>query len=214
MHHKSRSKILVIDTGLGNMGSLISALNFLDFEISIINSFHQKEKLNADGFILPGVGTFPIGMKKLKDNNLDILIHKLIEREIPGIGICLGMQLFAEFGFECNARTKGLNLFGGNVELMEQTKNAKVPHIGWTQTCSIKNDEDWQKHLNNAFYYIHSYSFISRNKDNVLATIDREGKKIIAAIYRKKLLGLQFHPEKSQINGLFLIRDYFNFHIK
>ncbi len=213
MHSKARSKILVIDTGLGNMGSLISALNFLDFEISIIKSFKKREIIYADGFILPGVGTFPSGMKKLKENNLDLLIHKLVEAEVPGMGICLGMQLFSEFGFECNTTTKGLNLFRGNVALMMQSKNAKVPHIGWTQTFSNKNKEDWQKHLNNAFYYIHSYSFISRNEENILATIDRDNKKITAAIYRKKLLGLQFHPEKSQINGLFLIRDYFNYHI-
>ena len=82
---------------------------------------------------------------------------------------------------------------------MKKSKNAKVPHIGWTQTFSSKNKENWQKHLNNAFYYIHSYSFISRNEEDNLATINRDSKKITAAIYRKKLLGLQFHPEKSQI---------------
>jgi glutamine amidotransferase len=213
MHSKARSRILVIDTGLGNMGSLISALEFLKFEICVVNSFKKKENIKADGFILPGVGTFPSGMKKLKDNNLDLLIYNLIDAEIPGMGICLGMQLFAEFGFECNTKTKGLNLINGSVELMMKSKNAKVPHIGWTQTFSSNNKEDWQKHLNNAFYYIHSYSFISRNEEDNLAIINRDSKKITAAIYRKKLLGLQFHPEKSQINGLLLIKDYFNYHI-
>lgn len=209
MFPKARSKILIIDTGSGNMGSLISALKFLDFEISVIQKFQKIENIMADGFILPGVGTFPNGMRKLKENNLDLCIDKLIQKGIRGMGICLGMQLFAEFGFEGGIVTKGLNLFKGNVELMEKSEFSKLPHIGWTQTYTDEPKESWQKHLNNAFYYIHSYSVEMPEKNQILATIVRNNKKITAAIYKNKLLGVQFHPEKSQKNGLLLIRDYF-----
>ena len=209
MSPKAKSKILIIDTGSGNMGSLISALKFLDFEISVIERFQKIDNIIADGFILPGVGTFPNGMRKLREKNLDLCINKLIEKGIRGMGICLGMQLFAEFGFEGGIVTKGLNLFSGNVELMEKSEFSKLPHIGWSQTYTDKPTEGWQKHLNNAFYYIHSYSVVLPKKNQILATIERNNKIITAAIYKNNLLGVQFHPEKSQKSGLLLIRDYF-----
>ena len=84
---------------------MISALEFLKFEICVVNSFKKKENIKADGFILPGVGTFPSGMKKLKDNNLDLLIHNLIDAEIPGMEFTWYATI-REFGFECNTKKK------------------------------------------------------------------------------------------------------------
>ena len=211
---REKGKIVIINSGLGNIGSLISALEFLRFDISIKDSFEKGDKTNFDGFILPGVGSFPSGMKKIKNKNLDNLIYSLINKGIPGIGICLGMQLLAEYGNEGGIKTKGLNLFQGNVEILPKYKQAKIPNIGWNDTTLSRNQESWQKHLNNPFYYVHSYFVNLTRNEEELATIDFARKlKINVAMYKNKLLGVQFHPEKSQKQGLELISDYFQFHI-
>ena len=181
----------------------------------IKDSFEIGDKINFDGFILPGVGSFPSGMKKIKNKNLDSLIYKLVEKNIPGMGICLGMQLLAEYGYEGGIETKGLHLFDGKVEILPRLKKVKIPNIGWRDTKLRKNKESWQNHLNNVFYYIHSYFVNLSKKEEELATIDHGEKnlKVNVAIYKNKLLGVQFHPEKSQKYGLELIQDYFEFHI-
>ena len=214
MIFREKGKIVIINSGLGNIGSLISALEFLRFDISIKDSFEKGDSTNFDGFILPGVGSFPSGMKKIKNKNLDNLIYSLINKGIPGMGICLGMQLLAEYGYEGGTKTKGLNLFKGNVEILPKYKKAKIPNIGWNDTTLSRNEESWQKHLNNPFYYVHSYFVNLTRHEEELATIDFAQKiKINVAMYKNKLLGVQFHPEKSQKQGLELINDYFRFHI-
>ncbi len=214
MQLRNKGKIVVINSGLGNIGSLISALEFLNFDYDVKDSFEMGDKINFEGFILPGVGSFPSGMEKIKNKNLDSLVYKLVEKGVPGMGICLGMQLLAEYGYEGGIKTKGLHLFDGKVEILPSFKKVKIPNIGWRETKLSKNKESWQKHLNNVFYYIHSYFVNLSKKDEELATIDHGEKlKVNVAIYNGKLLGVQFHPEKSQKHGLELIRDYFEFHI-
>lgn len=205
----SNFKILVINSGLGNIGSLINALEFLKFNVLKIESYDYSENIECDGFILPGVGSFPVGIKKIKDKNLDKLIFKLIDKEIPGLGICLGMQLLAEYSFEGGVKSKGLNIFKGNVEKINPLDSSKVPHIGWTETSINNCYEPWQESLNNSFYYVHSYAVNTKVKSDKLATINYGKNNFAAAIYRKKILGVQFHPEKSQQQGLKLLKDYF-----
>ena len=211
---RNKGKIVVINCGLGNIGSLISALEFLNFNFEIKDSFQKGDEVNFDGFILPGVGSFPSGMKKLKNKNLDNLVYKLVEKGVPGMGICLGMQLLAEYGYEGGVETKGLNLFDGKVNILPKLEKVKIPNIGWRDTKLKKNNESWQKHLNNVFYYIHSYFVHLTKKEEELATIEYGADlKVNVAIYKSKLLGVQFHPEKSQKHGLELIKDYFEYHI-
>jgi len=211
---RNKGKIVVINCGLGNIGSLISALEFLNFNFEIKDSFQKGDEVNFDGFILPGVGSFPSGMKKIKNKNLDNLVYKLVEKGVPGMGICLGMQLLAEYGYEGGVETKGLNLFDGKVNILPKLEKVKIPNIGWRDTKLKKNNESWQKHLNNVFYYIHSYFVHLTKKEEELATIEYGADlKVNVAIYKSKLLGVQFHPEKSQKHGLELIKDYFEYHI-
>jgi glutamine amidotransferase len=214
MFLRNKGKIVVINSGLGNIGSLTSALEFLDFDYDVKDSFQKGDEMNFDGFILPGVGSFPRGMQQIKNKNLDNLVYRLVEKGVPGMGICLGMQLLAEYGYEGGIKTKGLNLFDGYVEILPNLKKVKIPNIGWRETKLKNNKESWQNHLNNIFYYIHSYFVnLSKNEES-LATIKHGDKlKINVAMYKNKLLGVQFHPEKSQQQGLELIREYFNFHI-
>ena len=213
MSFPKRGRLVVINSGLGNIGSLVSALEFLNFDICIKESFNNSDRLNFDGFILPGVGSFPTGIEKLRQKNLDSLIYNLIERDIPGMGICLGMQLLAKYGYEGGVKTKGLNLFEGDVKILPKLKETKIPNIGWNETFLLEQKESWQKHLNNVFYYIHSYVVNLSIQKEKLATINYgRNLKVNAAIYKNKLLGVQFHPEKSQKQGLELIRDFFQFH--
>ncbi len=205
----SNFKILVINSGLGNIGSLINALNFLKFNVIEKKSYDSSEKIDCDGFILPGVGSFPVGIKKIKDKNLDKLVYKLIDKEIPGLGICLGMQFLAKYSFEGGIKTKGLNIFEGNVERINPLDSSKVPHIGWSDTKVTTFTKPWQKSLNNAFYYVHSYAVNTKVENNKLATISYGKKTFLAAIYRRRILGVQFHPEKSQQQGLKLLKEYF-----
>lgn len=205
----SNFKVLIINSGLGNIGSLINALKFLKFNVIQIDSYDSSEKLDCDGFILPGVGSFPVGIKKIRDKNLDNLIYKLIDKDIPGLGICLGMQFLAEYSFEGGVKSRGLNIFEGNVERLNPLDSSKVPHIGWTETTVDKPSEPWQESLNNAFYYVHSYTVNTKFKRDKLATIIYGKNNYVAAIYRRKILGVQFHPEKSQQQGLRLLKDYF-----
>lgn len=209
---KLNYKILLINTGLGNIGSLVNALEFLNFNVCHIDDYSTNQNVNCDGFILPGVGSFPVGIKKIKDNYLDKLIYELIEKEKPGLGICLGMQLLAESSFEGGAKSKGLSLFKGSVERLDPLDEVKIPHIGWTETKISQCIEPWQKILNNAFYYVHSYAVNPTLVQEKLASIEYGNKNFSAAIYRNKLLGVQFHPEKSQQQGLKLLNDYFIYH--
>ena len=202
-------KILVINSGLGNIGSLINALEFLKFDVLQINDYESSNNLSCDGFILPGVGSSPAGIKKIKDKNLDRLVYKLIDKGIPGLGICLGMQFLAELSFEGGTTTKGLSLFKGQVEKLNPLNQSKVPHIGWTETKTNQCSESWQEILNNAFYYVHSYAVNTASEEDQLATINYGDREYTAAIYKEKLLGVQFHPEKSQQQGLNLLNDYF-----
>ena len=94
----------------------------------------KNEPLAFDGFILPGVGSFPSGMKKMKEADLDKLVLKLIDKGVAGIGICLGMQFLAEYSLEGDIESKGLAVFSGGVEKLISSENDKVPHIGWTET--------------------------------------------------------------------------------
>ena len=208
----NKCKILVINSGMGNIGSLINALIFLDFDVHQMDKFDGNESLNFDGFILPGVGSFPSGIRKMREAKLDQLVLKLIDKEVAGIGICLGMQLLADYSLEGNIKSQGLSIFSGSVEKLVPSKNDKVPHIGWTETQLKKFEEPWQNILNNAFYYVHSYAVRPKIREENLATISHSGKNITSAIYKNKILGVQFHPEKSQQQGLKLLNEFFLFH--
>ena len=208
-----KCKILIVNCGLGNIGSLVNALNFIGFEVYQVENYDAFINIKFDGFILPGVGSFPTGIKRIKEAGLDKLVLELVEKGIPGIGICLGMQLLAEYSLEGGTLSKGLGLIKGKVEKLLPKNNAKVPHIGWTETKAAKTEEKWQSSLNNAFYYVHSYALKPEDAKDKLAAISYGGLDVTTAIYRNKVLGVQFHPEKSQQQGLRLLNEFFLFHI-
>jgi len=168
-----------------------------------------EEGKNADldkyaGLVLPGVGAFPGAMKRLKENNFVDFIEKFVVTGRPFLGVCLGMQLLFEWGFE-DQKTAGLSLLKGNVIKMET--DYKIPHMGWNQLEIIKNDPLFNGLPENPhFYFVHSYQ-LAEVTDEVLATVGY-GTTVPAVIKKDNVIAFQFHPEKSGDNGIKLLENF------
>ena len=205
-------KILIIDFGLGNFGSLINALEFLNFRTEIITNYKELDiKKNFKGCILPGVGAFDNGMYSLRERFLDKAIYEIAESGLKILGICLGMQMLLESSQESESKCPGLGLIKGKVELLDNSF-APVPNIGWNKTHSIKKTTnkflDFDI-LDGDFYYIHSYYAKTLYENDSVAFFKHGNQKKTSVILKDNIMGVQFHPEKSQIAGLKLLRKYF-----
>lgn len=208
----SKKSVIVINHGQGNIGSLVNTLNFLDIKNQVWSSEDDmNETINLNGFILPGVGAFNSGMIGMRRRGLDKVVNSLINKGIKGMGICLGMQMLCDWSEEDDFKEKGLGIFKGVVKKL-QTKDGFVPNIGWNETYKTDRDKNtiFSEYDNQSFYYVHSYSVHAENHINVVATYKHGKSKITSAIYKQGIIGLQFHPEKSQQHGLSLLKNYFS----
>ena len=203
------SKIVIVDYSCGNIDSVNSAVNYHGFKAIITRD--PKIISDADKIILPGQGSFKIGVNNLKEYGIfDLLRSKALKDNTPILGICLGMQILATVGFE-NGQEDGLNLIPGSVEKMKETK-LKLPHIGWNEVkiskknLILKDIED-----KTDFYFVHSYRFICEDNNDILTTTKYEDT-FISSVCKKNIFGVQFHPEKSLVAGLQLIKNFI--HIK
>ena len=205
----------VINYGVGNLGSLIKSLKKLNIEHLVIDSPVGHGKI--DRFILPGVGSFTECMKRLKNNGwIDFLDREILENGRPLLGICVGMQLLATSGEEGAALggefpiSPGLGYIGGHVKhLRANGCSFSLPHIGWNSlenvalSCSIltgiQNGTD--------FYFVHSYSFIPNESSDISAIADYD-INFVAVVNRGSIFGVQFHPEKSSLAGLKVIKNF------
>ena len=204
----SNNNIVIVDYKMGNLRSVQKA--FEKIGCNAIISSNPEDILNANKLVLPGVGAFKDGMKHLKELNLiSILNKKVLEEKIPILGICLGMQLLSNKSYE-NGETKGLSWINAEVLKFEfYTQKLKVPHVGWNELNYQKNCSLFSNISNKSdFYFVHSYHF-KTNEDIVIATTDY-GFKFISAINKNNIYAVQFHPEKSQIVGLQLIKNFVN----
>ena len=206
------NSIAIIDHGYANIGSLSNALSTLGFSACPIKNLNDLSNFeNFKGFILPGVGSFGAGMRSLKEHALDTAIFELIDKKIPGMGICLGMQMLAEKSEEDVYQEKGLGIFKGVIKKLD-SRNGNVPHIAWSSTTqeNINSDMPFINFINGIFYYIHSYVIVPDDHKDVVATFQHGSRKVNAAVYKDGMLGIQFHPEKSQQDGLSLLKAYFS----
>ena len=196
-------KIGIIDYGMGNLHSVKNAFDSIGCETMI--SSDKNELKRADGLILPGVGAFPDAMSFLKRNGMDAFI-KEISADRPLLGICLGMQLLFEHGFEFS-ECEGLGLIAGNVVKIDHP-GVKIPHMGWNE-ITIVNDSPLLKGVSNGdqVYFVHSYKAVVQNRQNLLATTDHGGE-ITAIVCKKNIFGCQFHPEKSGEIGLQILKNF------
>lgn len=192
----------IIDYGAGNLNSICKAWEYLGYNTEIIKKNKDTKKYEA--LILPGVGAFPEAMERLKENNLITFINKFIETKKPMLGICLGMQLLFEWGYE-DEKTKGLDFLPGEIIKMKDDK--KIPHMGWNELEILKEDPLFNGLPKNPhFYFVHSYQLKEITKEVIAVT--EYGEKIPAVVKKGNIIGLQFHPEKSGQNGLKLLENF------
>ena len=193
---------------------------------SVINSFKEvaKDKVNikvtsdlstikdSDKVVLPGQGSFKSCIDGL--NNIDGLINTLnefaIENKKPLLGICVGLQMFADIGYE-EIETKGLGWISGKVSKIDnQNGKYKLPHIGWNQINIVKDSKIFKNIENNShMYFVHSYEFIPEDINVISAKTDYSSN-IVCSVEKENIFGTQFHPEKSDKTGLKIIDNFIN----
>jgi glutamine amidotransferase len=199
--------IVIIDYGLGNIGSLQNMLKRIGEE-AIISS-NKNEILAASKLILPGVGTFDTGMRNLKSSDLiDTLNEAVLVQKKNILGICLGAQLMlneSEEGIE-----KGLGWINGKVVLFNHKENSvKVPHMGWNNLIINDSFNLFNEMIENPprFYFVHKYHF-SLNDNNDVTSLCKYGYEFPASFQKENIYGVQFHPEKSHQFGISLLKNF------
>lgn len=200
--------ITIVDYGMGNLFSIKSAIHYLGAE-SIITADLNIIK-NADKLILPGVGSFKQAMVNLKKNDLDVIIKgSVTKKKIPILGICLGMQILGSSSTE-DGFSDGLGLIDSPVERFNDKLlgNLKIPHVGF-ETVSVIGETKLFEGLSSQvdFYFTHSYRMLFEHQPYVTGTCSH-GETFVAAFEKGNICGAQFHPEKSQTNGLALLKNF------
>ena len=200
-------KLGIVDLDTGNLASLLSALNKLNINFKICkNSFDFED---VDKIILPGVGAFKDLMKKIKEKNMDKIILAKIDKNVPVLGVCVGFQILFS-GSNEHGYCKGLGLIKGNfINFKDESKKIKVPHVGWNECKILKKNKLFQDIEDNSdFYFTHSYYLKNYNIENV-TTKTMYDLNFVSSINMKNIYGVQFHPEKSQLNGLKIIKNFY-----
>jgi imidazole glycerol-phosphate synthase subunit HisH len=202
-------KVVIIDYGMGNIASVQKALDFLNIDNKITNS--HNDILDSSAIVLPGVGSFNQGIKNLKDRNLDLLLtDEVLNKKKPFIGICLGMQLIFEKGSE-PIECEGLGWIEGEVKKISN-ENLRIPHLGWND-INVINKNYYQNIHDLNFYFIHSYQAVLKNKSEIDSIVNY-GSDIVSSLQKENIFATQFHPEKSQISGLTLMKNFFQKNVK
>lgn len=204
----NKQVITIIDYGMGNIWSVMNAFNYLDCKTQITSD--PNKIIKADSLVLPGVGSYRNAMFQIKERNLDQAINEaVVNKGINILGICLGMQLMGASSTE-DGITKGLGFIGNSIEIFNssETQGNKIPHVGFNEVNIQPNSKLFKKFPNKAdFYFVHSYRMLQEKIDSDFATCTY-GVKFLAAFGVNNIFGTQFHPEKSQSNGLKLLQNF------
>ena len=205
--------VTIVDYNSGNISSVINsfkevAKNKVNIEVtSNLNKIKSSDKV-----VLPGQGSFKSCIDALKTINglVDTLNEFAINNKKPLLGICVGLQMFADIGYE-ESETKGLGWIAGKVsKINNQEGKYKLPHIGWNEIKVVKSSKIFKGIENKAhMYFVHSYEFIPKDKNVISATTDYSSK-IVCSVEKENIFGTQFHPEKSDKTGLTLIQNFLN----
>ena len=206
-------KVTIVDYNSGNISSVINsfkevAKNKIDLEVT---SDLQKIR-SSDKLVLPGQGSFKSCVDALNAINglTEALSEFAINDKKPLLGICVGLQMFADIGYE-ETETKGLGWIPGKVSKIDNKDGAfKLPHIGWNEINIVKESKIFKNlDKNSHMYFVHSYEFIPDDKSVISATTDYS-TNIVCAVEKENIFGTQFHPEKSDKLGLKLIDNFLN----
>ena len=197
--------VVIIDYGMGNLKSVYNALKKLECECKISSDIEEIRK--ADKLILPGVGAFKDCMDNLNKAGLPDVIREEVSKGKPLLGICLGMQVLFEKGFEGD-ECEGLGLLQGEVRLME-APDVKIPHIGWNNLEKNREDNLLNGLNDKPFvYYVHSYRATGYRDEDLVGFSTYGSLKIPGLVRHKNVIGAQFHPEKSGEIGLQILKNF------
>lgn len=197
--------ITVLDYDAGNIKSVEKALNFLGEEVKITRD--REEILSADGVILPGVGAFGDAMEKLHQYGLVDVIHEVVDRQIPFLGICLGLQLMFESSEETPG-VEGLHLLDGKIRRIPAAEGLKIPHIGWNDLTFPNEGRLFRGVEEHSYvYFVHSY-YLEATEPSIVTATTEYGTLIHASVEKGNIFGCQFHPEKSSRVGMKILRNF------
>jgi glutamine amidotransferase len=204
-------KVGIINYGMGNLFSVKSALNFIKCDNEYVNS--PNELKNFSKLILPGVGSFNHAIKNLKKQGwFDEILEMTKIKQVPILGICLGMHLMAEKGQE-DGDEDGLGLIEGIIEKFSiEDNNLKIPHVGFNRV-NFKKEDILFKNFNKEFadfYFVHSYR-LKKTSNDIMTSQCFYGEDFVSSFNLNNIFGTQFHPEKSQGNGLIVLNNFLKF---
>ena len=197
--------VAIIDYDAGNIKSVEKAIQFLGEEAVITRD--AKQILSASHVILPGVGAFGDAMEKLQNYGLIPVIHEVVKRKIPFLGICLGLQLFFERSEETPG-VEGLGILKGEIKRIPDGEDLKIPHIGWNSLKYPNKGRLYEGIQENSYvYFVHSYYLEAKDAEIVVAETEY-GTKIHASVEKDNVFACQFHPEKSSSVGLKILENF------
>ena len=197
--------IAIIDYDAGNIKSVEKALEALGEKAVLTRD--RDTILGSDGVILPGVGSFGDAMGKLLDYGLDEVIHQVVERGIPFLGICLGLQLLFESSEE-SPGAAGLGVLKGRIVRLPDDKGLKIPHIGWNSLAYPNPGRLFEGIPENSYvYFVHSY-YLKAQDESIVTAVTEYGARVHASVEKGNVFACQFHPEKSSAVGLKILNNF------
>ncbi|MCH2132775.1 MAG: imidazole glycerol phosphate synthase subunit HisH [Phycisphaerales bacterium] len=203
------TEVGIVDYGAGNIASVENILSYIGAETIRVATPEQIQ--SCERLILPGVGAAGQAVDRLRSSGLDQALHEaVLDRGVPFLGICLGMQLLADKLHEFGEHD-GLGWIPGSVVHLSEAvgERCQVPHTGWSSVCGVSNSPVIKAGLSqrSEFYFSHSFVFRPAREADVAATFDYHGS-LVAAVGRENIIATQFHPEKSQIAGQRLLEEF------
>ena len=203
--------VTIVDYKSGNISSVINSFKEVaKSKVNIKVTSDLNEIKSSDKLVLPGQGSFKSCIDGLKNISgmIDVLNEFVINNKKPLFGICVGLQMFADIGYE-EKETEGLGWIPGKVSKIDNQKGKyKLPHIGWNQINIVKNSKILQGvEKNSHMYFVHSYEFIPEDKD-VISSTTNYSSNIVCSVEKENIFGTQFHPEKSDKLGLKIINNF------
>ena len=203
--------VTIVDYQSGNISSVINSFTEVAKGKVNLEVTSDIKKINAsDKIVLPGQGSFKSCVDSLNNINglVDTLKEFAIKKKKPLLGICVGLQMFADVGYE-ETETKGLGWISGKVSKIDnQNGKYKLPHIGWNEINIMKDSKIFKDIENKShMYFVHSYEFIPEDKSVISATTDYSSN-VVCAVEKENIFGTQFHPEKSDKMGLRIVKNF------